>query len=101
VRVPLLKMTDTGDGSFCRNSGMTRSLIENSWAITSSMPVESEAAEFMHQKNMAAAASSIFLTCRKREGKDSGGACLPGAAYRRETAADLGPAPDLDRENDR
>ncbi len=46
---------------------LTRSLIENGWTITSSMPVESESAASMHQKNMAAAASSIFLTCRKRE----------------------------------
>ena len=46
---------------------LTRSLIENGWTITSSMPVESEAAESIHQKNMASAASSIFLTCRKRE----------------------------------
>ncbi|MDQ0285292.1 adenine-specific DNA methylase [Desulfofundulus luciae] len=46
---------------------LTRSLIENGWTITSSMPVESEAAESIHQKGMAAAASSIFLTCRKRQ----------------------------------
>lgn len=50
---------------------LTRSLIENGWTITSSMPVESESAASMHQKDMAAAASSIFLTCRKRE--DAGG----------------------------
>jgi len=51
---------------------LTRSLIENGWTITSSMPVESESAESIHQKDMAAAASSIFLTCRKREkAKDS------------------------------
>jgi len=48
---------------------LTRSLIESGWTITSSMPVESEAAESIHQKNMAAAASSIFLTCRKRQNK--------------------------------
>ncbi|MBH8599046.1 DUF1156 domain-containing protein [Thermoactinomyces sp. CICC 10523] len=46
---------------------LTRSLIEQGWTITSSMPVESEAGESTHQKGMAAAASSIFLTCRKRE----------------------------------
>ena len=46
---------------------LTRSLIENDWVITSSMPVESEASESIHQKDMAAAASSIFLTCRKQE----------------------------------
>lgn len=50
---------------------LTRSLIENGWTITSSMPVESEAAESIHQKNMASAASSIFLTCRKRVEMDN------------------------------
>jgi len=45
---------------------LTRSLIESGWIITSSMPVESEAASSIHQKDVAAAASSIFLTCRKR-----------------------------------
>jgi adenine-specific DNA methylase len=45
---------------------LMRSLIENGWIITSSVPVESEAAESIHQKDVAAAASSIFLTCRKR-----------------------------------
>ena len=45
---------------------LTRSLIDTGWTITSSMPVESESAESMHQKDMAAAASSIFLSCRKR-----------------------------------
>jgi putative DNA methylase len=44
---------------------LTRSLIEAGWTITASFPVESEAAESTHQKNMAAAASSIFLSCRK------------------------------------
>lgn len=46
---------------------LTRSLIESGWTITSSFPVESEAAESLHQKDMAAAASSIFLSCRKRQ----------------------------------
>lgn len=50
---------------------LTRSLIETGWTITSSAPVESEAAESMHQKDMAAAASSIFLSCRKREERDA------------------------------
>lgn len=45
---------------------LTRSLIDTGWIITSSVPVESEAAESMHQKGMAAAASSIFLSCRRR-----------------------------------
>jgi len=51
---------------------LTRSLIESNWVITSAMPVESEAAESMHQKGMATAASSVFITCRKREAKPSG-----------------------------
>ncbi len=46
---------------------LTRSLIESGWIITSSMPVESESAASLHQKDMAAAASSIFIACRKRK----------------------------------
>lgn len=46
---------------------LTRSLIEAGWTITASFPVESEAAASLHQRDMAAAASSIFITCRKRE----------------------------------
>jgi len=45
---------------------LTRSLIEAGWIITSSFPVESESGHSTHQKDMAAAASSIFITCRKR-----------------------------------
>ena len=45
---------------------LTRSLIESGWEITSSFPVESEGENSMHQKDVAAAASSIFITCRKR-----------------------------------
>ncbi|MBC7347342.1 MAG: DUF1156 domain-containing protein [Clostridia bacterium] len=45
---------------------LTRSLIENGWVITSSLPVESEFSASLHQKDKAAAESSIFLTCRKR-----------------------------------
>lgn len=45
---------------------LTRSLIEQGWVITAALPVESEAAESTHQKNRASAASSIFLSCRKR-----------------------------------
>ncbi len=48
-------------------AALTRSLIESGWMITSSMPVESESGDSTHQKGMAAAASSIFLTCRKRD----------------------------------
>lgn len=44
---------------------LTRSLIDSGWMITSSMPVDSESSASTHQKDMAAAASSIFITCRK------------------------------------
>ncbi len=46
---------------------LTRALIVNGWVITSTFPVDSESAASMHQKDMAAAASSIFITCRKRD----------------------------------
>jgi len=46
---------------------LTRSLIENGWIITSSMPVESEFKNSQHLMENASAASSIFLTCRKRQ----------------------------------
>jgi len=45
---------------------LTKALIENGWTITSSLPVESESGESTHQKDMASAASSIFISCRKR-----------------------------------
>ena len=45
---------------------ITKALIENGWVISSSFPVESEAGDSIHQKDMAAAASSIFLACRKQ-----------------------------------
>lgn len=45
---------------------LTMALIENGWIITSAFPVDSESAASMHQKDMAAAASSIFIACRKR-----------------------------------
>ncbi|WP_067849133.1 DUF1156 domain-containing protein [Alicyclobacillus mali (ex Roth et al. 2021)] len=46
---------------------LTKSLIETGWTITASVPVDSEASESIHQKDNASAASSIFLTCRKRD----------------------------------
>ena len=49
---------------------LTRALIENGWIISSSFPVDSEASVSMHQKDQAAAASSIFLACRKRDMAD-------------------------------
>lgn len=45
---------------------LTRSLIESGWEITSCFPVESESGYSTHQMNMASAASTIFITCRKR-----------------------------------
>lgn len=50
---------------------LTQALIESGWSITSSFPVDSESAASMHQKDMAAAASSIFIACRPREQKIS------------------------------
>jgi putative DNA methylase len=46
---------------------LTLSLIEANWTITSSVPVASESEHSIHQMDQAAAASSIFLTCRKRD----------------------------------
>lgn len=48
---------------------VTRALIEAGWIITSSLPVESESTESLHQKDKASAESSIFLGCRKRVGQ--------------------------------
>ncbi|HEH8515163.1 TPA: DUF1156 domain-containing protein [Pseudomonas aeruginosa] len=47
---------------------LTKSIIESGWNITASFPVESEFSYSTHQLNLAAAASSIFITCRKRKG---------------------------------
>ncbi|MFU1632987.1 DUF1156 domain-containing protein [Aeromonas veronii] len=46
---------------------LTQSLIKTGWVITSAIPVDSESQHSTHQKDMAAAASSIFITCRKAE----------------------------------
>jgi adenine-specific DNA methylase len=45
---------------------LTQALIESGWDITAAFPVESEGAYSTHQMNVAAAASSIFIACRKR-----------------------------------
>jgi len=45
---------------------LTQSLIENGWTISASFPVESEFANSQHIMNNASAASSVFLSCRKR-----------------------------------
>ena len=47
---------------------LTRSLIDSGWIITGCFPVESEGSYSIHQMDMAAAASSVFLSCRKRTG---------------------------------
>jgi adenine-specific DNA methylase len=49
---------------------LTQSLIDQKWVITSAFPVESEGENSTHQQEVAAAASTIFLTCRKRLDKD-------------------------------
>ena len=46
---------------------LIKSLISSGWIVTSSFPVESEFSKSMHQMEQASAASSIFLSCRKRE----------------------------------
>jgi putative DNA methylase len=45
---------------------LTRALIESGWNITAAFPVDSESSHSTHQMDMAAAASSIFIACRKR-----------------------------------
>jgi adenine-specific DNA methylase len=50
---------------------LTRALIDAGWVITACFPVESEGENSMHQKDLAAAASSIFISCRKRPSRDS------------------------------
>ena len=45
---------------------LTRSLIESGWNIKSAFPVESEFANSRHLMDTASAASSIFISCRKR-----------------------------------
>lgn len=49
---------------------LTKALIENGWIISSSFPVDSEFAAALNQKDLAAAASSIFIACRKRDMSD-------------------------------
>jgi len=45
---------------------LTRSLIESGWIISAAIPVESEFTNSQNIMNNASAASSIFITCRKR-----------------------------------
>jgi putative DNA methylase len=50
---------------------LTKALIDSGWVITSTYPVESEAAGGIHIRNKAAAESSIFIVCRKRDDASS------------------------------
>ncbi len=59
---------------------LTRSLIESGWIITATVPVESEFAASLHQKHKAAAASAIFIACRKRENREAFPAVWRGMA---------------------
>lgn len=45
---------------------LTRALVESDWIVSSTFPVESEPSQDIHHKDMAATASSIFISCRKR-----------------------------------
>jgi len=45
---------------------LTKALIESGWNITAAFPVDSESGHSTHQMDVAAAASSIFIACRKR-----------------------------------
>ena len=57
---------------------LTRSLIEAGWVISACMPVESEFGYSTHQMNLAAAASTIFISCRKRVDEDAEPAAWQG-----------------------
>jgi adenine-specific DNA methylase len=50
---------------------LTRSLIESLWTITSTVPVASESEHSIHQMDQGSAASSIFITCHKRDEIDA------------------------------
>jgi len=45
---------------------LTSSLIENKWVISAAFPIESEFTNSQNIMNNASAASSIFISCRKR-----------------------------------
>lgn len=57
---------------------LTRSLIESGWIITACFPVDSEFTNALNQKDVAAAASSIFIACRKRMSAATGPAVWQG-----------------------
>ncbi|MEQ9617195.1 MAG: DUF1156 domain-containing protein [Phycisphaerales bacterium] len=46
---------------------LTQALIDSGWTINATYPVESESGHSMHIMENAAAESSIFIVCRKRE----------------------------------
>lgn len=49
---------------------LTNALVNSGWDITACMPVESESSQSMNQRNLAAAASSIFIACRPADRGD-------------------------------
>jgi adenine-specific DNA methylase len=57
---------------------LTKSLIESDWIITASVPVEAESTHSMHLMEKAGAVSSVFLSCRKKNGKSSEPAAWTG-----------------------
>lgn len=60
---------------------LTRSLIDAGWIISACFPVESEGENSMHQRDLAAAASSIFIACRKRPSRPSDDLTLWESAF--------------------
>lgn len=52
---------------------LTNALIESGWDITGTYPVDSEFGAALNQKDLAAAASSIFIACRpaNRQGREA------------------------------
>jgi adenine-specific DNA methylase len=50
---------------------LTKSIIESGWIISSSFPIESEAAKTIHLNEKASAVSSVFISCRKRSAQST------------------------------
>jgi adenine-specific DNA methylase len=59
---------------------LTRALIDSGWIVSSTFPVKSEPADDIHHKNLAAAGSSIFLSCRKGRREQTAPALWTGLA---------------------
>jgi adenine-specific DNA methylase len=57
---------------------LTKALIESGWVIASAFPVNSETEEGIHTKNTASAITSVFITCRKRNGGSESGTTWSG-----------------------